>query len=38
VWRSFAHRRKFAAITQTNIKRMLAYSSISHVGYILLAL
>src|ERR1700719_628060 len=25
-----------AAITQTNIKRMLAYSSISHVGYILL--
>jgi NADH-quinone oxidoreductase subunit N len=26
----------FAAITQTNIKRMLAYSSISHVGYILL--
>jgi NADH-quinone oxidoreductase subunit N len=27
-----------AAITQTNIKRMLAYSSISHVGYILLGL
>jgi len=26
----------FAAITQTNVKRMLAYSSISHVGYILL--
>src|SRR5229473_1103036 len=25
-----------AAITQTNIKRLLAYSSISHVGYILL--
>jgi len=28
----------FAAITQTNIKRMLAYSSISHVGYILLGI
>jgi NADH-quinone oxidoreductase subunit N len=27
-----------AAITQTNIKRMLAYSSISHAGYILLGL
>lgn len=27
-----------AALTQTNIKRMLAYSSISHVGYILLGL
>ncbi len=26
----------FAAITQTNIKRLLAYSSISHAGYILL--
>src|SRR5215469_9011670 len=26
----------FAAITQTNVKRMLAYSSISHVGYVLL--
>ncbi len=26
----------FAAITQTNVKRLLAYSSISHVGYILL--
>jgi NADH-quinone oxidoreductase subunit N len=26
----------FAAITQTNIKRLLAYSSISHVGYVLL--
>lgn len=26
----------FAAVTQTNVKRMLAYSSISHVGYILL--
>lgn len=25
-----------AAITQSNVKRMLAYSSISHVGYILL--
>src|SRR5437762_904159 len=25
-----------AAITQTNVKRLLAYSSISHVGYILL--
>jgi len=28
----------FAAITQTNVKRMLAYSSISHVGYILLGI
>jgi NADH-quinone oxidoreductase subunit N len=28
----------FAAITQTNIKRLLAYSSIAHVGYILLGL
>jgi NADH-quinone oxidoreductase subunit N len=27
-----------AALTQTNIKRMLAYSSIAHVGYILLGL
>jgi NADH-quinone oxidoreductase subunit N len=27
-----------AAITQTNLKRLLAYSSISHVGYILLGL
>jgi len=27
-----------AAITQTNIKRLLAYSSISHVGYVLLGL
>ena len=27
-----------AAVTQTNIKRMLAYSSISHAGYILLGL
>src|SRR6266704_2341208 len=27
-----------AALTQTNVKRLLAYSSISHVGYILLAL
>jgi NADH-quinone oxidoreductase subunit N len=27
-----------AAITQSNIKRLLAYSSISHVGYILLGL
>jgi NADH-quinone oxidoreductase subunit N len=27
-----------AAITQTNVKRMLAYSSISHVGYILLGI
>src|SRR3989441_11502206 len=27
-----------AAITQSNIKRMLAYSSISHAGYILLGL
>jgi NADH-quinone oxidoreductase subunit N len=28
----------FAAITQTNIKRLLAYSSISHAGYILLGI
>jgi len=28
----------FAAISQTNIKRLLAYSSISHAGYILLGL
>jgi len=28
----------FAAVTQTNVKRMLAYSSISHVGYILLGI
>src|SRR5215813_1968761 len=27
-----------AAITQSNVKRMLAYSSISHAGYILLGL
>ncbi len=27
-----------AALTQTNVKRMLAYSSISHVGYILLGI
>ncbi len=27
-----------AAITQTNIKRLLAYSSVSHAGYILLGL
>src|SRR5215471_13212750 len=27
-----------AALTQTNVKRLLAYSSISHVGYVLLAL
>lgn len=27
-----------AALTQQNIKRMLAYSSVSHMGYILLAL
>ena len=27
-----------AALTQTNIKRLLAYSSIAHVGYILLGL
>jgi len=26
-----------AAISQTNIKRMLAYSSIAHAGYILVA-
>ena len=28
----------FAAITQTNVKRLLAYSSISHVGYVLLGI
>jgi NADH-quinone oxidoreductase subunit N len=28
----------FAALTQTNVKRLLAYSSISHVGYVLLGL
>jgi NADH-quinone oxidoreductase subunit N len=28
----------FAAITQTNVKRLLAYSSIAHVGYLLLGL
>lgn len=28
----------FAAVAQTNIKRMLAYSSIAHAGYILVAL
>jgi NADH-quinone oxidoreductase subunit N len=28
----------FAAISQTNVKRLLAYSSISHAGYILLGL
>ncbi len=28
----------FAALTQTNIKRMLAYSSIAHAGYILVAI
>jgi NADH-quinone oxidoreductase subunit N len=27
----------FAALTQTNVKRMLAYSSIAHAGYILVA-
>ena len=27
-----------AALAQTNVKRMLAYSSISHAGYILVAL
>ena len=27
-----------AAINQTNIKRLLAYSSISHAGYMLLGL
>jgi NADH-quinone oxidoreductase subunit N len=27
----------FAALTQTNIKRLLAYSSIAHAGYILVA-
>lgn len=28
----------FAALTQTNLKRMLAYSSVAHAGYILVAL
>ena len=28
----------FAAIGQTNIKRLLAYSSIGHVGYALIGL
>ncbi len=28
----------FAALTQTNIKRLLAYSSIAHAGYLLLGL
>jgi NADH-quinone oxidoreductase subunit N len=28
----------FAALTQTDIKRMLAYSSIAHAGYVLVAL
>ncbi len=27
----------FAAVTQTNVKRMLAYSSIAHAGYMLMA-
>src|SRR5262249_46429683 len=26
----------FAALTQTNVKRMLAYSSIAHAGYVLI--
>ncbi len=28
----------FAALSQTNIKRMLAYSSIAHAGYVMVAL
>lgn len=28
----------FAAVVQTNVKRMLAYSSVAHVGYTLIAL
>jgi NADH-quinone oxidoreductase subunit N len=28
----------FAALTQTNVKRLLAYSSIAHAGYVLVAL
>ena len=28
----------FAALMQTNIKRLLAYSSIAHAGYVLVAL
>ena len=26
----------FAALTQSNLKRMLAYSSIAHAGYLLI--
>ena len=28
----------FAALLQSNVKRMLAYSSIAHAGYVLVAL
>jgi len=28
----------FAALTQTNVKRMLAYSSIAHAGYVMVAI
>jgi len=28
----------FSALTQTNLKRMLAYSSVTHMGYLLIAL
>ncbi len=28
----------FAAVTQTNVKRMLAYSSIAHAGYVLMGI
>jgi NADH-quinone oxidoreductase subunit N len=28
----------FAAVTQTNVKRMLAYSSIAHAGYVLIGI
>src|SRR6202049_1217131 len=28
----------FAALTQTNIKRLLAYSSIAHAGYVMVAI
>jgi len=28
----------FAALVQTNVKRMLAYSSIAHAGYVMVAI
>jgi len=30
--------RNFAALSQTNIKRLLAYSSIAHAGYVMVAI